>query len=640
MTASIHGASHTRTAHSSLSARLSPIGLATLLFAGNLQAADSSLTIQIDASQSQGALRDLLGVNKAPVFESRTPGLNYDASSLYRGFGISQARLHDTGADLCSIYKPATKLNVGVTPAVPVVGCTLSGTGGIPHFKWTPTSSADADLNNPDNYDFSNLDDALAKTLTSGAKVYLGLAQNYNGPNDTDDPVAWAKVATNIYRHVIGAFKPSAGIAVDPVFVEIHNEPDGGFWRGSTASFNTLYIENTLRVRAAAAAAGKSVKVGGAGFTRDVLNKSKEAGNPANGFIAAVGAGSLDFYSAHLYDKCATATLQSSATYLRNLRAMVDSQGGSGKPLQISEWNIGLGTQCGESLYSDQRLQSFSASLLTLMQDPAQNINAAHFYAGVTVMSVFDFTSVANAVRINPSAWAFWAHSKLAGSTGLATQVCSSAASCVAGYASDGMALQALSGQSAGRIATVISNDGSSTQNYVLKFKGLSGSVASALLRNPPQGAQNVATAVTGSAAGSPIGAEVGALAGLLASVSTEQRSGLAVNAGQAELSITIPTRSVQLVELWPGAAVPPVSIAQADCLMNWGEASYPMLLSPAKPTSRSAAPFYYRYYAATNVYLGISSADQHLYYLPATQTSVPQDLGPAMTWVIQAKCV
>lgn len=607
-------------------------------------AADAGLSIQVDTSQPQAALQDLLGVNKAPVFDSRTPGLSYDASSLYRAFGISQARLHDTGADLCSIYKPATRLNVGVTPAVAVPGCTLTGSGSVPHFKWTPSSSADADLDNPDNYDFSTLDEALAKTIASGAQVYLGLAQSYNGPNDTDDPVAWAKVATNIYRHVIGVFKPTAGLAVDPVYVEIHNEPDGGFWRGSTVTFNTLYIENTQRVRAAAAAAGKNVKVGGAGFTRDVLNKSTEAGNPANGFIAAVGAGTLDFYSAHLYDKCAAASLQNSATFLRSLRAMVNGQGGSGKPLQITEWNIGLGTQCEESLYSDQRMQSYTAGLLTLMQDPAQVINAAHFYAGVTVMSIFDFTSVANAVRINPSAWAFWAHSKLSGAVGVSTQVCSSSAACVAGYAADGQSLQALSGalgtQADKRIATVISNDSGSTQTYTLKFKGLAGSVASALLRNPPQGAPSVATAATGSDAGSPVGAETVALAALLASVSTEQRAGLAVSSGQVELALSIPAHSVQLVELWPGVALPPVNNTQADCLMNWGEASYPALLSPAKPASRTAAPYYYRYYAATNTYVGVSSADQHLYYLPASQSATPQDLGPAMNWVIQAKCV
>src|SRR4029079_13687064 len=101
-----------------------------------------------------------------------------------------------------------------------------------------------------------------------------------------------------------------------------------------------------------------------------------------------------------LYDKCANATLSSSATFLRSLRALVDGQGGAGKPLQITEWNIGLGQQCGNALYAEQRLQSYASGVLTLMQDPAQAIEAAHFYAGVTIMSLFDFTSAANAVRI------------------------------------------------------------------------------------------------------------------------------------------------------------------------------------------------------------------------------------------------
>ncbi len=594
-----------------------------------------TLSIEVDAAQPQGALRDLLGVNKPPVFESRTPGVDYDARALYRAFGISQARLHDSGADLCTIYKAATRLNVGVTPAAAVPGCTLSGTGGVPHFMWTPSSSADADLNNPDNYDFSALDEALTKTIASGAQVYLGLAQNYNGPNDTADPVAWAKVATNIYRHVIGVFKPTTGIAIDPLFVEIHNEPDGGFWRGDAATFDTLYIENTQRVRAAAAAAGRSVQVGGAGFTRDVLTKSTQAGNPANGFIAAVGAGSLDFYSAHLYDKCAGATLASSAGFLRSLRAMVDAQGGAGKPLQITEWNIGLGTQCGESQYAEPRMQSYAAGLLTLMQDPAQAITAAHFYAGVTVMSLFDFTSVANAVQVNPSAWAFWAHARLKGGTALPTQVCSNGANCVAGHASDAAALQALSGQAGGRIATVISNDGSSAQSYTLKWKGLAGSVASALVRSPPQAAQTLPTA-----AGNPVAPDSAALGTLMASVAVEQRKALAVSGGQLSMTLSVPAHGLQLVELWPGSAAPAVTTAQADCLLAWGEAAYPTLLAPAGAASRTLAPYYYRYYAATGTYVGISSADQHLYYLPSTQATVPIDLGAAMDWVIQAKCL
>ncbi|MBI5258067.1 MAG: hypothetical protein HY855_16310 [Burkholderiales bacterium] len=609
------------------------IGCVTGLLVCGAACAQATTTVEVDAGQPQAALRDLRGVNKAPVFTSKTPGQRHDAGTLYRAFGVSQVRLHDSGADLCSIYKPATRLNMGVSPPQAVAGCTLSGSGGVPHFMWTPTSSADADLNNPDNYDFTEFDEAVLRTLASGAQVYLGLAQSYNGPNDTTDPVAWAKVATNLYRHLIGVFKPTAGLAVDPVYVEIHNEPDGGFWRGSTATFNTLYTENTQRVRAAAAAAGRSVKVGGAGFTRDVLNKSKEAGNPANGFIAAVGAGTLDFYSAHLYDRCANASLASSASSLRALRALVDSQGGVGKPLHISEWNIGLGNDCGNSLFAEQRLQSFTSGLLTLMQDPALAIEAAHFYAGVTVMSVFDFTSVAGAVRVNPSAWALWAHAWLQGANGVAARVCTAAGSCVAGTAADSAAVLALAGQAGGTLGVVLTNDSGSAQSVTLRFKGLAGSVASALAHTPPQGPQDLAVA------GNPSVADAGALAALLAKVGTEHRAGLGVSGGQLELALSVPARSVQLVRLWPGAGTVPVSNAQADCLFDWGAASYPALLNPAQPASQSAPPYYYRYYAASRAYLGVSSADQHLYHLDAALGGAPTDLGPAMPWVLQAGC-
>lgn len=598
--------------------------------------AQTAVTIEVDAAQPQSALRDLRGVNKPPRFGSRTPGVNYDATALYKAFGITQARLHDGGADLCSVYKAATKLNMSTSPATTVTGCTLTGSGGIPQFRWTPTSSADADLNNPDNYDFATLDESITTTLAAGGRVYLVLDQSYNGPNDTGDPVAWAKVATNIYRHVIGVFKPSAGVAVDPVYVEVMNEPDGGFWRGDLATFNTLYIETTQRVRAAAAAAGRTVKVGGAGFTRDVLNKATTAGNPANGFVGNVGAGNLDFFSAHWYDKCNAATMPASAAYLRSLRALVNSQGGGGKPMQVTEWNVGLGNQCGNDFFAGQRTQSFAGGLLTLMQDPAQAIEAAHFYAGVTVMSLFDYSTAEGYARINPSAWAFWAHAKLAGATGVSAQVCAQGSACVAGYAADGAPLLALAGSAgaSGKLTTVVTNDGTSAASYTLKFKGLAGSTAAALVRDPPQGTQDLALA------GSPAAPSAAAVASLVGSVPATERTGLAVSAGQTSLSLTVPARSVQLVELWPGSAGVPVSNAQADCLFAWGEANYASLLQPAGASSQVSLPYYYRYYKTTNTYLGISSADQRLYYLPASQTSVLQDLGPAMTWVIKAGCV
>ncbi len=515
-----------------------------LLAAFACHAQTSTVTVELDAGQTVGVIRDLFGVNKKPSFPSPTPGVNWSGTSLYPAFGISQVRLHDSSVDLCSTYTAASKLNTGVTPAQAVSGCTLQGSGGQAHFTWTPISSADADLNNPNNYDFTAVDEALAGVLATGAAVYLRLGDSYNGPNDTADPVAWAKVATNIYKHVIGVFKPSAGIAVNPAFVEIFNEPDGGAWQGDVATFNTLFVETAQRVRAAAAAAGMSVKIGGAGFTRNILSKSSEVGNPANGFIAAVGASTIDFFSAHHYNTCSTATLAGSASFLRSLRALVNAQGGSSKPLQISEWNIGLGSQCGNAFFAEQRTQSFDSGLLTLMQDPQQNIEAAHYYAAMPIMALFDFSTTSGVARINPSAWAFWAHSRLRNTTMVSTRICPQGAACVAGYAAESAPLLALAGQTGGDSRIVVTNDGSAAVSYTLRLKGLSSATVTATISTPPSGTRDL------PASGNPIVADANALAVLLASVSKDTRAGLSVTGGQVEVSITIPAHTLQLIEV------------------------------------------------------------------------------------------
>lgn len=588
----------------------------------------AATTVEIDAGTMQGAIRDLRGVNKPPTFNAQTGSTSYDAGALYTAFGVSQVRMHDTVVDLCSIYKAATKTNAGTTPPTTVSGCTLAGSASAPHFVWTPTSSADADLNNPANYDFTDTDAALTKAIAGGARIYLRLGESYNGPSDTTDPVAWAKIAANIYRHVIGAFKPTAGIAIEPAYVEIHNEPDGAFWRGDTATFTTLFTESAQRVRAAAAAAGKAVKLGGAGFTKSVLANAQRPGNVANGFITSIGAATLDFYSAHHYSGCDSATMPGTAAFLRSLRSLVDGQGGAGKPIHISEWNIGLGTQCGNSLYGEQRMQSFGSGALTLMQDPAQNIEAAHFYAGVTVMSMFDFTSAPGKVRVNPSAWAMWAHAKLSGATGLSAQVCPQAGSCVAGYAADSAALLALAGQTTSGQSIIVTNDGSTALDYTLRLKGLSSATVSATISNPPQGAQDIA--VTGN----PAGPDTQALSSLLGSVSTESREGLTVSGGQVELALSIPARSLQTIDVRSADAD-----RLADCLFGWAESQYAAFFAPRGAQSASLGPYRYRYYGTSKAYLGVSSTDGNLYYLGPVTANALSSLGPAATWYATATC-
>ncbi len=507
------------------------------------QAADT-LVVEVDAAQTQGAVRDVLGVNRKPAFADKSGSVQFDASTLYSAFGISQVRLHDDDIDHCTTYTAARKVDASTATQVEVSGCKLQSTTAPPHLIWTPTSSADADLDNPDNYDFTLVDEAIRKTVSSGAKVYLRLGESYNGPNDTDDPVAWAKVAANIYRHVIGVFKPTAGIAVDPVYVEVHNEPDGGFWRGTTTTFNTLFTETVKRVKSAASAAGHTVKVGGPGFTTNLLTNATRVGNPANGFLTAVNSSGPDFFSTHYYGTCSKTTLSEAATYLRNVRALVNSQGGSALPLQITEWNIGLGQSCGNAFYGEQRTRSYDSGVLTLMQDPAQNIEAAHFYAGVPIMALFDLTSVSGNALVNPSSWAFWAHAKLRGATALSAKVCAGNSSCVAGYAAESAPLLALAGQSGSTQTVVITNDSASTANYTLRFKGLTSSSARAVVLSPPDGVQQLALA------GTPGAPDPSAVQALLGSVSQQTYESLAVSGGQAELALGIPAYGVQVIQV------------------------------------------------------------------------------------------
>ncbi len=72
-----------------------------------------------------------------------------------------------------------------------------------------------------------------------------------------------------------------------------------------------------------------------------------------------------------------------------------------------------------------------------------------------------------------------------------------------------------------------------------------------------------------------------------------------------------------------------------ADCLFDWGERSYPSLLSPIA-VSASIDPYYYRAYTATQSYVGVSSKDGHLYFLNSAGLV---DLGAQSNWLAQAGC-
>ena len=78
-------------------------------------------------------------------------------------------------------------------------------------------------------------------------------------------------------------------------------------------------------------------------------------------------------------------------------------------------------------------------------------------------------------------------------------------------------------------------------------------------------------------------------------------------------------------------------SLQSDDCLFNWAESNYPNLFaSPSSPTV-VGSPYTYRYYSTTNTYLGVSSFDNHVYYLGPDGKM--EDEGPISDWLPKASC-
>jgi hypothetical protein len=74
-----------------------------------------------------------------------------------------------------------------------------------------------------------------------------------------------------------------------------------------------------------------------------------------------------------------------------------------------------------------------------------------------------------------------------------------------------------------------------------------------------------------------------------------------------------------------------------ADCLFNWAEKNYPQLFSPATPTSQAISTYYYRYYKDSKAYVGISTANNHVYYLG--EKGPLEDAGDLTGWLAKASC-
>jgi imidazolonepropionase-like amidohydrolase len=77
--------------------------------------------------------------------------------------------------------------------------------------------------------------------------------------------------------------------------------------------------------------------------------------------------------------------------------------------------------------------------------------------------------------------------------------------------------------------------------------------------------------------------------------------------------------------------------VADTECLFTWAEGSYPHLFAPAGSFTEVSGVYNYRYYPATNAYVGVSSADNHVYYMGADATLT--NVGLLSDWLPKAGC-
>ncbi|MBS4095654.1 MAG: hypothetical protein KGZ83_02310 [Sulfuricella sp.] len=84
------------------------------------------------------------------------------------------------------------------------------------------------------------------------------------------------------------------------------------------------------------------------------------------------------------------------------------------------------------------------------------------------------------------------------------------------------------------------------------------------------------------------------------------------------------------------GSAQAAATNEEMDCLFNWAERSYAQLFSPAQAPSQALGAYYYRYYSATNAYLGVDKDQQHAVLLFG---GAMQDLGDVAPFIASAGC-
>ncbi len=257
-----------------------------------------TVSIHVDADESAGMIKPLLGVNTGPykLGEEENPHV----TEQYQDLGVTMVRTHD-------FYGP----------------CDMS--------VMYPDDSADPSLSSSFNFVESDL--RMDMIHENGHEIYFRLGNSWNNSSEVPQNIPnFIEAAKNVIRHYTEGLWD--GYVFPITYVEVWNEPDNQqFWTGSMLQFFRFFAQTVKELKAEF----PHMKIGGPGFlpsgylAQDVndmpsalLEYCRNENVP------------LDFLSWHIYGDDPDDYLGAGLFY----RTLLDDYGFTSAESHITEWNV------------------------------------------------------------------------------------------------------------------------------------------------------------------------------------------------------------------------------------------------------------------------------------------------------------
>ncbi len=264
--------------------------------------------ITVDFSASLGRVKPMHSVNNGPVYKFAADQRITNIEE-YREAGIPYARTHD--ANICSTYGGPYTVD---TYAI------------FPNF--------DADVDDPESYDFVCTDEYLKCIDAAGTKVFyrLGVSIEHHARKHNTKPpkdyLKWAKICEHIIRHYTEGW--ADGFRYDIEYWEIWNEPENGSvtWDAPREAFAEFFGTAYKYLKTAF----PHLKIGGPATTGPWFDGTTES------YLLAPGM-PIDFYSWHIY----ASNPADIVTNAYRIREKLDAMGMKDTEIILDEWNYVLG---------------------------------------------------------------------------------------------------------------------------------------------------------------------------------------------------------------------------------------------------------------------------------------------------------